>query len=145
MRSADGSVPSSTRHSRVSPDHPAIVAAMNHDYEGFAASELPEREMLGYPPYGRMARLVIRGPVDKVTLAVADDLAAKVRGACGEVRVIGPAPCTIAKLRNLFRFHILVVAPNRETLRTALAPLAGKLKLPEDVQWIVDIDPMDMM
>ncbi|WP_442484096.1 replication restart helicase PriA [Aeoliella sp. SH292] len=129
----------------LSPDHPAIVAAMNHDYEGFAASELPEREMLGYPPYGRMARLVIRGPVDKVTLAVGDDLAAKVREACREVRVIGPAPCTIAKLRNLFRYHILVVAPNRETLRTALAPLAGKLKLPEDVQWIVDIDPIDMM
>ena len=45
-----------------SPDHPAIRSAVTHDYEGFARSELPEREKYGVPPYGRMVRLIARGP-----------------------------------------------------------------------------------
>lgn len=129
----------------LSPDHPALVAAMQHNYQAFAASELPEREMLNYPPFGRMARVVIRGPNDQVTLAVADELAGKIRTAGAGTRVMGPAPCTIAKLRELFRYHILVIAPDVAALHKAAAPLAGKLKLPEGVQWIVDIDPVDMM
>ena len=44
-----------------SPDHPAIRAAVRHDYAAFAAEELPLREMLHYPPFAAMIRLVIRG------------------------------------------------------------------------------------
>lgn len=129
----------------LSPDHPALVAAMQHNYQAFAASELPEREVFSYPPYGRMARLVVRGPNDQVTLAVADELADKVRAASDAVRVVGPAPCTLPKLREFFRFHIMIKAATIESLHTSLEPLSGKLKLPEKVQWIVDIDPVDMM
>lgn len=129
----------------LSPDHPAIVAAMQHDYGKFAASELPERELLAYPPYGRMARLVIRGPVDQVTLAVGQELAALVRDAEAEARVQGPAPCPLPKLRELFRYQVILKAPTADELHRALAPLSGKLKLPEEVQWIVDVDPVDMM
>lgn len=129
----------------LSPDHPALVAAMQHNYQAFAASELPERELFAYPPYGRMARLVVRGPNDKVTLAVAGELADNIRTACSEVRVAGPAPCTLPKLREFFRFHVMVKASTIELLHTSLKPLSRKLKLPEKVQWIVDIDPVDMM
>ncbi len=45
-----------------SPDHPAIRSAIRHDYEGFAQGELPEREKYGVPPYGRLVRLIARGP-----------------------------------------------------------------------------------
>lgn len=133
----------------LSPDHPALVAAMKHDYALFAANELPERDVLGYPPYGRMARVVVRGPKDAETLAVAENFAGLIRTA-GEspptaARVVGPAPCPLAKLRDNFRFHLLIKGADHQTLRQALAPLTGKLKLPEGVQWIVDIDPADMM
>ncbi len=127
------------------PDHPAIVAAVRHDYAAFADDELPIREALGYPPYGRMARVVVRGPVEAVTLAVAEEFAAKIREASNAARVIGPAPCPLAKLRDNFRFHLLVKAAGVADLHQSLAPLAGNLKLPDDVGWIVDIDPLDMM
>ncbi len=45
-----------------SPEHPAIQAAVRHDYRGFAQQELPIRQMLGYPPFASMVRLVVRGP-----------------------------------------------------------------------------------
>ena len=44
-----------------SPDHPAIQAAVRHDYAAFAAGELPIRQMLRYPPFASMIRLVVRG------------------------------------------------------------------------------------
>ncbi len=40
------------------PDHPAILAAVRHDYAAFAAGELPMRRMLKYPPFSSMIRLV---------------------------------------------------------------------------------------
>src|SRR5690606_18476597 len=50
-----------------SPEHPVIQAAIRHDYHSFAQGELPNREMLGYPPYSEMVRLVIRGPSEAQT------------------------------------------------------------------------------
>ncbi len=129
----------------LSPDHPAIVAATRHDYESFAASELPEREALAYPPFGRMARVVVRGPIEAVTLAVAEEFAGKIREASDAVRVVGPAPCPLAKLRDNYRFHLLAMGSDVDTLHVGLAPLSKKASLPDNVQWIADIDPLDMM
>ena len=129
----------------LSPDHPAIVAAMQHNYQAFAAGELPEREALGYPPFGRMARLVVRGTNDAVTLAVAEEFAEKILAASEDARVVGPAPCPLAKLRDNFRFHLLIKSSCAALLHQSLAPLGGNLRLPEGVQWIVDVDPVDMM
>ena len=47
-----------------SPDHPAIRAAVHHDYAMFARQELPIREALLYPPFAEMIRIVVRGPVE---------------------------------------------------------------------------------
>ena len=62
-----------------SPDHPAILAAVRHDYAAFAAGELPIRQMLGYPPFASMIRLVVRGPVEPVAAEFANYLAQRVR------------------------------------------------------------------
>ncbi|QDU54424.1 replication restart helicase PriA [Aeoliella mucimassa] len=129
----------------LSPDHPAIVAAMQHNYRMFADNELPDREMLGYPPFGRMARVVVRGKNEEVAQAVASGFAEQMQATESGGSVIGPAPCAIAKLREYYRFHLLIKAGSIEQLHATLAPLAGKLKLPDDVQWIADIDPIDMM
>jgi primosomal protein N' (replication factor Y) (superfamily II helicase) len=50
-----------------SPEHPAIIAALRHDYLGFAQHELPSREEYGYPPYVSLARLIFRGTSETQT------------------------------------------------------------------------------
>src|SRR6185312_1328815 len=50
-----------------SPDHPAILAAVRHDYKQFADRELPLRRMLGYPPFAAMIRVVVRGTRETIT------------------------------------------------------------------------------
>jgi primosomal protein N' (replication factor Y) len=132
-----------------SPDEPAIVAASHHDYAAFAAGELPLREMLSYPPFAEMARLVVRGPVEQVANEFAGYLAQRLTAALAQqearARLLGPAPAPVSKLRGLYRFQIQIQGPDGDQLRAAVRLATADLKPPEHVQWIVDIDPLDML
>ena len=150
------------------PEHAAIMAAVRHDYETFAAGELPSREEHGYPPFASLIRLVVRGPAERTAEGFADELALRVREAleanareAGEVaaagdaggqshdplapRVLGPAPAPIAKIRGQYRFHIQVHGADGAVLRRAVRDVAARLKAPEGVQWIADVDPVEML
>lgn len=132
-----------------SPEHPAIRAAVRHDYAAFAAGELPLRRALVYPPFGEMIRLVIRGPGQEQAAALAAHLATRLRESLrkqgAEGRVLGPAPAPLAKLRGKYRFAIHVQGLNRHRLRRAVREATNEGKLPEDVQLVVDVDPLDML
>ncbi len=127
------------------PEAPAIVRAAAHDYHGFAADELPRRRSSGLPPFGRMARLVARGPD---AAAVADYLHA-VAGAlegpavASGVRLLGPAPAPVVKIKNLYRFHLQLRAPGPGPLHALL-----RLELPTapaGVELAVDVDPVSLL
>jgi primosomal protein N' (replication factor Y) len=132
-----------------SPDHPALLLAARHDYEGFARSELPMREALSYPPYASMIRLVVRGPKQHIASEFADHIGTLLRGALerlgAQARVLGPAPAPLAKLKDNYRFQLQLQGPDGDALRGAVREATQPLKPPEDVQWIVDVDPLDMM
>jgi primosomal protein N' (replication factor Y) len=131
------------------PDHPAIVAAVGHDYAAFAASELPSRQMFSYPPFASMVRLVIRGPQEPTVKGFADHLGQRLAAALGSrqssARVLGPAPAPFPKLRGMYRFQIQLQGPDGQQLRDAVREATADLHPPEQVQWIVDVDPLDML
>lgn len=155
------------------PDHPAIVAAVRHDYAAFAESELPSRQMFSYPPFASMVRLVIRGPQEPTVKEFAEFLSQRLVAAldshtphclpaAGEPvpqsntlpgggqavphhRVLGPAPAPFAKLRGLYRYQIQLQGPDGEALRQAVREATADLQVPEHVQWIADVDPLDML
>jgi primosomal protein N' (replication factor Y) len=132
-----------------SPEHPAIQAAVRHDYRGFAQQELPMRQMLGYPPFASMVRLVVRGPVETIANEFAALLAGRLTDALQTLkttaRVLGPAPAPFARLKGKYRFQIQVQGPDGEKLRAAVRQSTGEIQAPEGVQWIVDVDPLDML
>lgn len=131
------------------PDHPAIMAACRHDYGRFAAGELPARRALGYPPFGSLARIIARGENGPATQTFVEVLGQRLRaelatrGLAG--RVLGPAPCPLAKLRGKFRFHLLVQLPDRDSLRILVRDATREVALPRGVQSLIDIDPLDML
>ncbi|WP_228714736.1 replication restart helicase PriA [Posidoniimonas corsicana] len=136
------------------PEHPAIAAAARHDYGAFARTELPQREALGYPPFGSMIRFVCRGENESQTSAVADQAVAEIRAAWGQLeqqqpddplRLRGPAPAPIAKLRGEFRYHLQATHPDGPRLKAAVKAALAKLTPPEGVRWVVDVDPWEMM
>lgn len=131
------------------PDHPAIRAAVRHDFAAFAAGELPVRRMFRYPPFTSMIRLVIRGPKAPAAAEFCDHLAGRLRSALADrqadARVLGPAPAPFAKLRGKYRFQIQVQGPDGDLLRSAVREATAELRPPEEVHWIVDVDPTDML
>jgi primosomal protein N' (replication factor Y) len=133
----------------LSPDAPAIQAALKHDYAAFAANELPHREALGYPPFGSLVRMVIRGQAERAAQAFAEALAKRLRSVPpgGEIalRILGPAPAPMSKLRGNYRFQIQLQAAEGGALRAVVERATAGLKPPDDVGWIVDVDPLDMM
>lgn len=132
-----------------SPDHPAILAAMRHDYLRFANQELPIRQDFHYPPAAAMIRLIFRGDLENTTEAFAQHTCDRLETAAGanlsRMRVLGPAPAPIAKLRGKFRYHILLQSSDRDSLRATIQRATDGLKSPPDIQWIVDVDPVDLL
>jgi primosomal protein N' (replication factor Y) len=132
------------------PDSPAIMAAVRHDLMAFAAQELPHREALGYPPFGSMVRIVIRGAAEAASRGFAEEIARRLqerasRHAGSSIRILGPATAPIAKLRGSYRFQIQVQGADGELLRGIVQAATSGLKPPDGVAWIVDVDPLDMM
>ncbi|MDO5309632.1 MAG: primosomal protein N' [Planctomycetia bacterium] len=166
------------------PEHPAIVATVNNDYEGFAQAELNERRATGYPPFAAMLRIVARGPDQAHTAAFINDLARVLReearamsaalnavgsnetpsglsytrdaqgrvvasprrGARVVARIVGPAPAPFAKLRGNYRFHLQLLGGSGKLLRQLTQrALQHDLAHARDVQWIVDVDPLDSL
>ncbi len=132
-----------------SPDHPAILAAVRHDYAAFADRELPLRRLLGYPPFAAMLRVVVRGTREAITQEYAAAIAASTtRSLVPEMsgaRILGPAPAPIAKLRGKYRFQLQLQGPDAVALRAAIRRAQEELPPPDDVQWIADVDPLDML
>ena len=132
----------------LSPDHAAIAAAVRHDYQAFAAQELAHREQYQYPPFGAMVRMVVRGPREDITRSMADELAHRLRqagAAIDSVRIMGPAPAAISRLRGNFRFQIQLQAPQGDCLRDVVQQATARFTPPRDILWTVDVDPWDMM
>ena len=158
------------------PNHPAIAAATRHDFKSFVSSELPLREMLSYPPFATMVRLVVRGAQWDTTQAFAELLGNRLRQSLGlkagqtetegafdvfagqptnkagriilrgtAVRILGPAPAPFSRLRGHWRFHIQLQAEDGDVLRAAIRQVAADLETPDHVQWIADVDPVDML
>ena len=129
------------------PDSPAILAAVRHDYAAFARTELPHREAAGYPPFASMVRIVVRGESEAHARALADELGKRLRTKAGDgIRVLGPAPAPMTKLRGQYRFQIQLQAADGEALRDFSAHCDCTIsRRPRVCFWTIDIDPWDMM
>ncbi len=132
-----------------SPDHPAIRAAVRHDYAAFAAQELPLREMLHYPPFAAMVRLVIRGqseaPAKQFAQRLGECISAALAARQAQARVLGPAPAPTPRIRGKYRFQIQIQGPDGNKLRAAVLDAQNQVQAPPEVEWIVDVDPINMM
>jgi primosomal protein N' (replication factor Y) len=132
-----------------SPEHPAIQAAVRHDYTAFADYELPTRQQLTYPPFAAMARFVVRGESEITTRETATALAQRLTEALTarqvDARVLGPAPAPLAKLRGKYRFQIQTQGLDAEGLHASIVAAASDFRTVDEVQWIVDIDPLEML
>ncbi len=130
------------------PEHPAIMAATKHDYLAFAKGELVHRKDFSYPPFGCLARFVIRGPNETMAREVSERLAELAENWVSiqeDCRVIGPAEAPVTKLRGKFRFHFLMQCHDESMLHDWVSHVEANAPEFDEVQHIVDVDPQEML
>jgi primosomal protein N' (replication factor Y) len=147
-RTGRGDVPGRVLLQTMNPDQPVIRYAAQHDYFGFAQGELAQRQDLRQPPFAHLARLVVRGPQEEQVRTAIRGLAEVLRGPAAALRppvkVLGPAPAPILKLRRMYRFHMLLSAEQEGQLGELWRSVRAGVSLPEEVELVIDVDPLDM-
>lgn len=134
------------------PEHESLKFAIQHNFEGFVDAELMHRKALLYPPYGRLISLRIQSP-DRMT---ARDLATTVSQRALSLKaqftqyesleILGPAEAPIAKLKNQYRYHLLLKGQGSSALQSFIKKLMGDEKwIPARSRIIVDIDPLHLI
>jgi len=123
------------------PEHPVMQALMSGDRDAFYDSEIALREKTGYPPFGRLASLVITANERHAAEGYARALA-QAAPRSEDVRVLGPAEAPIAVVRGRHRFRLLVKSPRAFDLSACLRQwLAAAPKARGNVRLEVDVDP----
>lgn len=131
-------------------DNVAIRAAATYDRERFLCAELPKRRILLYPPFVRMANVLVWGRDEPSVRTTAErlftELEAHIRDFGGDGWSVLPAsPCVLAKLRGVYRWHVVVKCQPEDDLSRVIAPLF-RARVPEaDVNVAVDVDPNDLL
>lgn len=132
-----------------SPEHPSIACAAQHNYEAFASLELGQREKFGYPPFGHLARIIIRGPDLTEAEGFAESFVRRLKTVrqqlAAECRILGPAPPPLYKLRGRFRFHAILQSTDAAILNQLIVRTVADIKPPKEVQYVIDIDPVDTL
>lgn len=138
------------------PEQPCIALAATHNYGQFAREELETRKAHNYPPYQRLARLIIRSKEQEAGAAFAERLAAAFQNAlprltpapgspAPEVRLLGPAEAPVFRLKGYYRYHFQLQAPRPGTLHQLLRLVLPTVRPPSDVEFTVDVDPYNML
>ena len=147
-RAGRGAAPGRIVVQTLSPEHPAIARAARHDFAGFASAEEELRQELGYPPHGRLVRILLEDEelerVEKCAARLVDSLAEELSAA--GVIALGPAPAPIAMARGRHRQHVLLKT-GREC--PALGALLARLRLfaaaESRPKLAIDVDPVSML
>jgi primosomal protein N' (replication factor Y) len=129
------------------PDHPLYAALVAHDYPGFAASLLKEREQAGFPPYAFQAMLRAEAPDMADSIAFLTAAAAlPVIAEHPNVMIYDPIPMKLSRLANLERGQLLSESSSRPALQAFLPrwrEALETLKSPAKLRWHIEVDPLE--
>ncbi|HET9012562.1 MAG TPA: primosomal protein N', partial [Gemmatimonadaceae bacterium] len=134
------------------PSHHAVRCAVTHDYHAFVEQELAGRAHPAYPPNVRLANVVVSGTQEDATARLATRLAGwlhkllAARSAPG-VSVIGPAPCPVERVKQRWRWHVLIKAERPQELGRVAHYLVERFEIPKQfgLRMTVDRDPVALL
>ena len=127
------------------PDHPLFLALQNHDFEGWAASQLAERQMAGFPPFMYQAMLRAEGKQETGVYAFLNQARAAAVALRLTVEILGVVPAALPRRANHIRAQLLIQGAKRKDLQQFLCawqPLLDALPA-QKLRWSLDIDPLE--
>jgi primosomal protein N' (replication factor Y) len=133
------------------PGHHAVRCAVAHDYEGFVRDELPARENPVYPPAIRIANVIFSGTTEDATARLAERGAEWLRRLLARRRqgmlLVGPAPCPIDRIKNRWRWHLILKAEHAGELTRVGRYFLERFEVPKTAQLRIafDRDPVALL
>ena len=134
------------------PEHESLAFACVHDFTGFFEHETARRRDLTYPPFARLARLIVESPKADEGEAASQEIGRILQRqipARSDVDIMGPAEAPITRLHDRYRWHLLVKSASSRALHqclTAGLKEARRQKLiPRLTRVSVDIDPVSFL
>ncbi|MEH2116394.1 primosomal protein N' [Nostoc sp.] len=124
-------------------EHQVIAAVRSHDYQSFSQAESEQRQALNYPPYGRLILLRLSS-LDPIQVQNTAQIIATTLSTEEEFEILGPAPASILRVANRYRWQILIKfdpdalpkLPDWEEVRSLC---------PSSVSLTIDVDPINIM
>lgn len=132
-----------------SPEHYSIRCAAGHDYSEFFRLEMRVRKAMQYPPFVRLARILMTGSDEGEIQAFADKVRQLVeKEVAGErIQYMGPAPAPLARVKDRYRYHIILKSQGGLALRQALTNVynSAGFRRNRKISVVLDIDPQNLM
>ena len=126
-------------------DNPAISFAARGEVERFFDQELSIRKETNFPPFSRMVNIVVHSSNASAARAFADMLAQRLRSGVKKTQVYGANECPIEKIRENYRFQILLRSSYPVDMLNCIAKVTSDLKVPSNVAFDIDVDPVELM
>ncbi|ADH85072.1 replication restart helicase PriA [Desulfurivibrio alkaliphilus] len=148
-RAGRGEQPGRVLVQTLQSEHYSIALARAHDYQGLYEQEIALRQRLGFPPWGRLINLRFDGEKEEKVRELALRLGEIARGrADSGIKVLGPAPAPLSRLKDRFRWQLLLkgrgVAPLHRLCQALLGEYA-RLAGASTVKLSLDVDPENML
>lgn len=132
----------------VEPEASFFQLVRDEDFEGFYQEEIAYRMALGYPPFSHLIKLLFSGTMEAMVREEAEFARALIEEMTGElgedIDVLGPAPCIRPKIKNRYRYQMILKSPSLDLMRGITRYIIDR-RLPPRVRLDVDVDPLIMI
>lgn len=133
------------------PELEALRLASKHDYHGFFGPELENRRDFEYPPFSQLIRIVVTGEDQLLVESVSDLLAEEISRLLeddvpeDEVKLLGPVPCVIERIKGRFRYHLIIKNKAGPAVQQMITEYMRIRRFGPQVAVAVDVDALDMI
>lgn len=126
------------------PDNNVLKALLTNDRECFTQVEKESRRLLGYPPYGKLAAVIISS-INQQQAAQTANLFSQTAPKTEYITVLGPAPAPLYLLRDKYRYRLMLKTSRNINIQKVLKEWLDMVNVPSIVKVEVDIDPYSFM
>ena len=127
------------------PDHYAIKYTKTHNYLDFYKYEMDIRKLLKYPPYYYLTTIRISGPDMNLVGLEANKIKKSLERNLNNVIILGPTTCTIFKMKNIYRYGIIIKYKKCDNLNVILNKILDHYKTNSKIKIDIDFNPSQML
>lgn len=153
-RSGRGSTQGEVVLQTYSPGNEIIDLGCSHNYSGFYEIEITHRKKMNYPPYTQLIRIISAHKIEKIAYRAVKFIETNLKPVSGQFEILGPTPAPISKVRNNYRWHLVIKIGddimNRNFVKSKINEISLELRrrsqsLNQPLSLIIDIDPESIM